>query len=140
MYDAKRMDEVLIPSSGKMVLLDKLLPKLKREGHKVCYGDYAFLSSFLHLIFLFSMLISLSIFVSSSVSFYSSFLSINLIIPFSFIVLLLVNPYFITLSFFSPLLRSHLITFLLLPHLLFSISLLPFTSSTILGSDLFSDG
>jgi hypothetical protein len=35
MYDAKRMNEVLIPSSGKMVLLDKLLPKLKREGHKV---------------------------------------------------------------------------------------------------------
>jgi SNF2 family DNA or RNA helicase len=25
----------LIQSSGKMVLLDKLLPKLKREGHKV---------------------------------------------------------------------------------------------------------
>jgi molybdopterin-guanine dinucleotide biosynthesis protein len=37
MYDAKRMNEVLIPSSGKMVLLDKLLPKLKREGHKVLF-------------------------------------------------------------------------------------------------------
>lgn len=39
MYDAKRMNEVLIPSSGKMVLLDKLLPKLKREGHKVLLYD-----------------------------------------------------------------------------------------------------
>jgi hypothetical protein len=25
----------LIPASGKMVLLDKLLPKLYKEGHKV---------------------------------------------------------------------------------------------------------
>ena len=25
----------LVPSSGKMVLIDKLLPKLRREGHKV---------------------------------------------------------------------------------------------------------
>ena len=29
------MEEILIPSSGKMVLLDKLLPKLQKEGHKV---------------------------------------------------------------------------------------------------------
>jgi molybdopterin-guanine dinucleotide biosynthesis protein len=29
------MEECLIPSSGKMVLIDKLLPKLKKEGHKV---------------------------------------------------------------------------------------------------------
>jgi hypothetical protein len=35
MYDNRRMTEVLVPSSGKMVLLDKLLPKLKKEGHKV---------------------------------------------------------------------------------------------------------
>jgi hypothetical protein len=34
-FERKRMDEVLIPSSGKMVLLDKLLPKLRKEGHKV---------------------------------------------------------------------------------------------------------
>lgn len=35
LFDKKRMEEILIPSSGKMVLIDKLLPKLKREGHKV---------------------------------------------------------------------------------------------------------
>jgi chromodomain-helicase-DNA-binding protein 7 len=35
LFDKKRMEEVLIPSSGKMVLIDKLLPKLRREGHKV---------------------------------------------------------------------------------------------------------
>ena len=29
------MKKYMIPCSGKMVLLDKLLPKLKREGHKV---------------------------------------------------------------------------------------------------------
>ena len=28
------MKQGLVLSSGKMVLLDKLLPKLKREGHK----------------------------------------------------------------------------------------------------------
>ena len=27
----------MIAASGKMVLLDKLLPKLKREGHKVSW-------------------------------------------------------------------------------------------------------
>ena len=35
MYARRRMDEFVVPSSGKMVLLDKLLPKLKKEGHKV---------------------------------------------------------------------------------------------------------
>jgi hypothetical protein len=30
-----RMERGLIASSGKMVLIDKLLPKLRREGHKV---------------------------------------------------------------------------------------------------------
>ena len=35
LYNSRRMTEVLIPSSGKMVLIDKLLPKLKKEGHKV---------------------------------------------------------------------------------------------------------
>jgi chromodomain-helicase-DNA-binding protein 7 len=30
-----RIDDLLVPSSGKMVLIDKLLPKLKKEGHKV---------------------------------------------------------------------------------------------------------
>jgi hypothetical protein len=31
------MNKFMIPCSGKMVLLDKLLPKLKKEGHKVIY-------------------------------------------------------------------------------------------------------
>lgn len=31
----RRMEQVLVPSCGKMVLLDKLLPKLRKEGHKV---------------------------------------------------------------------------------------------------------
>jgi SNF2 family DNA or RNA helicase len=31
----ERLEKGLVESSGKMVLLDKLLPKLKREGHKV---------------------------------------------------------------------------------------------------------
>lgn len=47
MYDAKRMNEVLIPSSGKMVLLDKLLPKLKREGHKVLLNDVIVQSAYI---------------------------------------------------------------------------------------------
>jgi superfamily II DNA or RNA helicase len=34
-FVAKRMEEFMIPQSGKMVLLDKLLPKLKKEDHKV---------------------------------------------------------------------------------------------------------
>lgn len=34
-FEARRMDQCIIPSSGKMVLLDKLLPKLRKEGHKV---------------------------------------------------------------------------------------------------------
>ncbi len=34
-FDRRRMEEVMIPSSGKMVLLDKLLPKLHKEGRKV---------------------------------------------------------------------------------------------------------
>lgn len=34
-FERRRMEEVMIPSSGKMVLLDKLLPKLRNEGHKV---------------------------------------------------------------------------------------------------------
>jgi len=29
------MERGLVASSGKMVLVDKLLPKLRREGHKV---------------------------------------------------------------------------------------------------------
>ena len=63
MYDAKRMDEVLIPSSGKMVLLDKLLPKLKREGHKVrLLPFFHFTPSFLLCSFL---SLSLCLFVSS---------------------------------------------------------------------------
>jgi hypothetical protein len=33
--EQKRMEELLIPNSGKMVLLDKLLPKLRNENHKV---------------------------------------------------------------------------------------------------------
>lgn len=79
MYDAKRMDEVLIPSSGKMVLLDKLLPKLKREGHKVCYDNHPFLSSFFlfHLLFLLSMLISLPFFFPSFHSIHPSFQSFS---------------------------------------------------------------
>ena len=34
-YTRRRMEENIIPTSGKMVLLDKLLPKLRKEGHKV---------------------------------------------------------------------------------------------------------
>lgn len=34
-YEKRRMEEYLIPASGKLVLLDKLLPKLQKEGHKV---------------------------------------------------------------------------------------------------------
>jgi hypothetical protein len=34
-FEKRRMEQRLIPSSGKMVLLDKLLPKLLKEGHKV---------------------------------------------------------------------------------------------------------
>ena len=34
-FERRRMEEVLIPASGKMVLLDKLLPKLRKESHKV---------------------------------------------------------------------------------------------------------
>jgi len=34
-FERRRMEEILIPASGKMVLLDKLLPKLYKEGHKV---------------------------------------------------------------------------------------------------------
>ena len=34
-YRKRRMEDVFIPTSGKMVLLDKLLPKLRKEGHKV---------------------------------------------------------------------------------------------------------
>ena len=34
-WEPKRLSEGLIKASGKMVLIDKLLPKLKREGHKV---------------------------------------------------------------------------------------------------------
>ena len=35
LFDKRRMEEIMIPSSGKLVLIDKLLPKLKKEGHKV---------------------------------------------------------------------------------------------------------
>jgi len=34
-FESKRITDFLIPASGKMVLIDKLLPKLQREGHKV---------------------------------------------------------------------------------------------------------
>jgi SNF2 family DNA or RNA helicase len=34
-WDEERVSKGIVMSSGKMVLLDKLLPKLKREGHKV---------------------------------------------------------------------------------------------------------
>ena len=34
-FETRRMTESLIPTSGKMVLIDKLLPKLRKEGHKV---------------------------------------------------------------------------------------------------------
>jgi SNF2 family DNA or RNA helicase len=36
-FERNRMEKILIPSSGKMVLLDKLLPKLRNEGHKVVH-------------------------------------------------------------------------------------------------------
>lgn len=34
-FETRRVVDSMIPTSGKMVLLDKLLPKLKSEGHKV---------------------------------------------------------------------------------------------------------
>lgn len=34
-FERRRMTEGIIPTSGKMVLVDKLLPKLREEGHKV---------------------------------------------------------------------------------------------------------
>lgn len=34
-FERRRMETIMIPASGKMVLLDKLLPKLRNEGHKV---------------------------------------------------------------------------------------------------------
>merc|ERR1711871_1060301 len=34
-YQRRRIEDWFIPTSGKMVLLDKLLPKLRKEGHKV---------------------------------------------------------------------------------------------------------
>jgi hypothetical protein len=103
MYDAKRMDEVLIPSSGKMVLLDKLLPKLKREGHKVRHSLFLFFSSSL---LLFSFYPSL---------FLPFFASLPLLILFSlissqFLFLLFLTSFqsftsafsIFTLSFFYP--------------------------------------
>lgn len=38
-YDRRRMEEFVIPASGKLVLLDKLLPKLQKEGHKVLHKE-----------------------------------------------------------------------------------------------------
>jgi len=35
--ESQRVERGLVMSSGKMVLVDKLLPKLKREGHKVLF-------------------------------------------------------------------------------------------------------
>jgi SNF2 family DNA or RNA helicase len=34
-FEKRRMEKFVIPTSGKMVLIDKLLPKLQNEGHKV---------------------------------------------------------------------------------------------------------
>merc|ERR1711968_42713 len=34
-FNRRRVEDHIIPTSGKMVLLDKLLPKLRMEGHKV---------------------------------------------------------------------------------------------------------
>merc|ERR1711991_525389 len=34
-FNRRRVEDFIIPTSGKMVLLDKLLPKLRDEGHKV---------------------------------------------------------------------------------------------------------
>ena len=32
----RRVNEEIVTSSGKMLLLDRMLPVLKRRGHKVC--------------------------------------------------------------------------------------------------------
>ena len=32
----RRVDEEIVTSSGKMLLLDRMLPVLKKRGHKVC--------------------------------------------------------------------------------------------------------
>lgn len=34
-YPSRNITEALIQASGKLVLVDKLLPKLKENGHKV---------------------------------------------------------------------------------------------------------
>ena len=34
-FNRRRVEDFIVPTSGKMVLLDKLLPKLRDEGHKV---------------------------------------------------------------------------------------------------------
>ena len=39
---------VLVQASGKLVLIDKLLPKLKANGHKVCTCMYVLLVTFVH--------------------------------------------------------------------------------------------
>jgi hypothetical protein len=44
-FRKKRIEDFLIQTSGKMVLVDKLLPKLKAEGHKVSYPRRVVLTS-----------------------------------------------------------------------------------------------
>lgn len=34
-FERRRMEQFVIPTSGKMVLIDKLLPKLQKENHRV---------------------------------------------------------------------------------------------------------
>lgn len=37
-----KVDQQVIKASGKMLLLDRMLTELKRQGHKVCYWNSAF--------------------------------------------------------------------------------------------------
>ena len=46
-WDRERIVQGLVLSSGKMVLIDKLLPKLKREGHKVSSGKMVLIDKLL---------------------------------------------------------------------------------------------
>ena len=50
-FERRRMEEIMIPASGKMVLLDKLLPKLQKEGHKVGILYLFFVFFYLYLLY-----------------------------------------------------------------------------------------
>lgn len=50
MHDELNLLQAMIQSSGKLVLIDKLLPRLKQGGHKVLYFYYEFVLDCLRLV------------------------------------------------------------------------------------------